>query len=75
MNRIPEADRSLSVRPIPHPGSCGERVSPPCGSRALAPYRAAETLRNGDTLCHLCSTRYRPHELRLAACCGRRTAA
>jgi len=74
MNHIPEADRSLTPRPIHHDGSCGERVITPCGV-TLGPYRPAETLRNGDTLCHLCGLRYRPHELRLAACCGKRSAA
>ncbi len=68
MNHIPEADRSLSPRPIYHDGSCGERVAPPCGSRALAPYRAAEQLPNLTVLCHQCGLTWRPSE---SVWCGR----
>jgi len=68
MNHIPEADRSLTPRPIAHPGSCGERVNPPCGSRALAPYKAAERLPNLVVLCHECGLAWRPTE---PVWCGR----
>ncbi len=76
MNHIPEASSSLTPRPIRHPGSCGERRPAPCGV-TLGPFQPAEALPGSlDVLCHLCGQRYRAHELRLAACCGkRRTAA
>ena len=61
-------------QPIRHDGACGDRRPTPCGV-TLGLYRPAETMRNGDTLCHLCGLRYRPHELRLAACCDKRSAA
>ena len=61
-------------RPVRHPGACGERIEPPCGSGALAPYRAAERLRNLTVLCHECGHAWRPSE---PVWCGRgrRTAA
>jgi len=64
----------LRLEPIPHAGSCGERVSPPCGSTALSPYRAAERLPNLVVLCHECGVAWRPSE---PVWCGRgwRTAA
>ncbi len=76
MTPSPDTANDSTLRPqlTAHDGSCGSRRPTPCGV-TLGPFQPAETLRNGDTLCHLCSTRYRPHELRLAACCGRRTAA
>ena len=68
------AFHDLRPRPVPHPGSCGERVNPPCGSRALSPYKAAEQLPNLTVLCHQCGLAWRPTEPVL---CGRgkRTAA
>ncbi len=49
-------------------------IDPPCGSRALSPYKAAERLPNLVVLCHECGLAWRPTE---AVWCGRgkRTAA
>ena len=54
------------ARPVRHPGPCGARRDPPCGSAVLAPYRAAEVLRNGSTACHGCGLTFRPWELPMA---------
>jgi len=65
-------DRRL--HPIPHDGSCGDRVSPPCGSTALSRYRAAERLPILVVVCHECGVAWRPTEPVWCAR-GRRTAA
>jgi hypothetical protein len=54
-------DSPRRPRPLAHPGiPCGDRCDPPCGRTDLAPYRAAEKLRNHDTICHLCHAKFRP---------------
>lgn len=67
-------DRQPNTRSVAHPGPCGSRHDPPCGSPTTMPILAAETLRNGDTCCHLCGIRWRPWELPMAQAgiCGER---
>ena len=61
-------DSTLRPQPIRHDGSCGERIFPPCDSRALAPFKAAEQLPNLTVLCHQCGLTWRPSE---SVWCGR----
>lgn len=68
------ADVAANDPPVPvqHAGPAGQRCEAPCGNRDLEPYLAGERLHNGDTACHRCGRRFRPHELAEARHCSRR---
>lgn len=61
-------DVSAAARPVRHDGPCGDRLEAPCGNTDAEPFRPAERLRTGTTLCHRCGLSFRPGELPL---CGR----
>jgi hypothetical protein len=60
MTAQPPTRPESTPRPVRHDGPCLERCEPPCGSRRLLPYRAAEVLAGGWAVaCHLCGIVYR----------------